>query len=207
MGEAIDRFDIMRKPAPEVESFYRAAPAGVRTTVPFSQSARYDALDRDRAHGVIRSREHAFSADGGLAVLYGNIAEDGSIVKTAGVDPASLVFSGPARILESQDQAVEAILRDKVDPGDVVVIRYEGPKGGPGMQEMLYPDQLSEIQGLGQSLRPDYRRPFLRRHLGPVHRPCFSGSRRRRRACSGGRRRHHRDRYPQSPPPSCDRRR
>jgi dihydroxy-acid dehydratase len=137
MGDAIDRFDIMRQPAPEVESFYRAAPAGVRTTVPFSQSARYDALDRDRAHGVIRSREHAFSADGGLAVLYGNIAEDGSIVKTAGVDPAHLVFSGPARIMESQDQAVEAILRDKVVPGDVVLIRYEGPKGGPGMREML----------------------------------------------------------------------
>jgi len=151
MGEAIDRLDVMRQPAPEVEAFYRAAPAGVRTTVPFSQSARYDALDRDRAHGVIRSREHAFSADGGLAVLYGNIAEDGSIVKTAGVDPAHLVFSGPARVLESQDQAVEAILRDKVAPGDVVLIRYEGPKGGPGMQEMLYPTSYLKSKGLGKA--------------------------------------------------------
>ncbi|MGA2115421.1 MAG: dihydroxy-acid dehydratase [Bryobacteraceae bacterium] len=150
MGDAIDRFDIMRQPAPEVQSFYLAAPAGVRTTVPFSQSARYDALDRDRAHGVIRSREHAFSADGGLAVLYGNIAEDGAIVKTAGVDPAHLVFSGPARIMESQDQAVEAILRDKVVPGDVVLIRYEGPKGGPGMQEMLYPTSYLKSKGLGK---------------------------------------------------------
>ncbi|MGO9893185.1 MAG: dihydroxy-acid dehydratase [Bryobacteraceae bacterium] len=151
MGEAIDRMDVMRGPAPEVESFYRAAPAGVRTTVPFSQSARYDALDRDRERGVIRSREHAFSADGGLAVLYGNIAEDGSIVKTAGVDPAHLVFSGPARILESQDQAVEAILRDKVVAGDVVLIRYEGPKGGPGMQEMLYPTSYLKSKGLGKA--------------------------------------------------------
>jgi dihydroxy-acid dehydratase len=151
MGEAIDRMDVMRKPAPEVETFYRAAPAGIRTTVPFSQSARYDTLDRDRAHGVIHSREHAYSADGGLAVLYGNIAEDGSIVKTAGVDPASLVFSGPARILESQDQAVEAILRDKIHPGDIVVIRYEGPKGGPGMQEMLYPTSYLKSKGLGKA--------------------------------------------------------
>ena len=151
MGEAIDRLDIMRQPSAETETFYRAAPAGIRTTVPFSQSARYETLDRDRARGVIRSREHAFSADGGLAVLYGNIAEEGSIVKTAGVDAASLTFAGPARIFESQDQAVEAILRDRVDAGDVVVIRYEGPKGGPGMQEMLYPTSYLKSKGLGKA--------------------------------------------------------
>jgi dihydroxy-acid dehydratase len=123
----------------------------VRTTEAFSQSKRYAELDLDREHGVIRNLAHAFSKDGGLAVLFGNIAVDGCIVKTAGVDPAHLTFTGPARIFESQDSAVEAILGDKVVPGDVVLIRYEGPKGGPGMQEMLYPTSYLKSKGLGKS--------------------------------------------------------
>jgi dihydroxy-acid dehydratase len=127
---------------------YRAAPGGVRTTQAFSQSSRYDELDTDRERGVIRDAAHAFSSDGGLAVLYGNIAEDGAILKTAGVDMAAQVFAGPARIFESQDAAVDAILGDQVKPGDVVVIRYEGPKGGPGMQEMLYPTSYLKAKGL-----------------------------------------------------------
>jgi hypothetical protein len=134
-----------------VETFYLAAPGGVRTTEPFSQSARYASLDRNRESGVIRSVPHAFSADGGLAVLYGNIAEDGCIVKTAGVDASNLTFAGPARIFESQDDAVAAILGDKVLEGDVVVIRYEGPRGGPGMQEMLYPTSYLKSKGLGKA--------------------------------------------------------
>ena len=131
--------------------FYRAAPGGIRTTEPFSQSRRYSSLDLDRDGGAIRDVEHAFSKDGGLAVLYGNIAEDGCIVKTAGVDAASLTFTGPARIFESQDDAVEGILGDRVLPGEVVVIRYEGPKGGPGMQEMLYPTSYLKSKGLGKA--------------------------------------------------------
>jgi dihydroxy-acid dehydratase len=151
LGEAIDKLDVKRPVAQAVEEFYRAAPGGVRTTVAFSQSARYPALDLNRESGAIRDREHAFSADGGLAILFGNIAQDGCIVKTAGVDPAHLAFTGPARIFESQDAAVEAILGDKVVPGDVVLIRYEGPKGGPGMQEMLYPTSYLKSKGLGKS--------------------------------------------------------
>ena len=150
LGEAIEKLDVKRPVAPEIEVFYRAAPGGVRTTEAFSQSARYDELDLNRESGVIRDLSHAFSADGGLAVLFGNIAEDGCIVKTAGVDPAHLTFTGPARIFESQDAAVEAILGDKVVPGDVVLIRYEGPKGGPGMQEMLYPTSYLKSKGLGK---------------------------------------------------------
>jgi dihydroxy-acid dehydratase len=133
-----------------VAEFYRAAPGGVRTTEAFSQSQRYDELDLDRETGAIRDVAHAFSKDGGLAVLFGNIAEEGCIVKTAGVDPAYLVFSGPARIFESQDDAVAAILGDKIVPGDVVLIRYEGPKGGPGMQEMLYPTSYLKSKGMGK---------------------------------------------------------
>jgi dihydroxy-acid dehydratase len=151
LGAAIEKFDIAREVGPEVETLYRAAPGGIRTTVPFSQNSRYSSVDRDRDRGVIRNVEHAFSKDGGLAVLYGNIAEDGCIVKTAGVDPASLVFAGPARIFESQDDAVTGILGDNVAPGDVVVIRYEGPKGGPGMQEMLYPTSYLKSKGLGKA--------------------------------------------------------
>ncbi|MGA3098880.1 MAG: dihydroxy-acid dehydratase [Bryobacteraceae bacterium] len=150
LREAIDRWDVRRATDPAVRRFYSAAPAGIRTTEPFSQSARYPEVDLDRERGAIRDVEHSFSRDGGLAVLFGNLAEDGGIVKTAGVDPASLVFAGPARICESQDAAVEAILGDRIKPGDVVVIRYEGPKGGPGMQEMLYPTSYLKSKGLGK---------------------------------------------------------
>ena len=150
LGEAIDKLDVVRGISPATDEFYRAAPGGVRTTVAFSQSTRYTDLDLNRSSGVIRDVAHAFSVDGGLAVLYGNIAQDGCIVKTAGVDSAHLTFSGPARIFESQDSAVEAILGDKVHPGDVVLIRYEGPKGGPGMQEMLYPTSYLKSKGLGK---------------------------------------------------------
>jgi dihydroxy-acid dehydratase len=150
IGEAIDKLDVKRTATPAVQEFYRAAPAGIRTTVPFSQSCRYPDLDLNRENGVIRDIAHAFSADGGLAVLYGNIAEEGCIVKTAGVDPAHLTFTGQARIFESQDAAVQAILGDKIVAGDLVLIRYEGPKGGPGMQEMLYPTSYLKSKGLGK---------------------------------------------------------
>jgi dihydroxy-acid dehydratase len=151
LGDAIEQWDVQRGVAESVREFYRAAPGGIRTTEPFSQSRRYPTLDLDRANGAIRDVAHAFSRDGGLAVLYGNIAEDGCIVKTAGVDPASLTFTGPARIFESQDDAVEGILGDRVLPGEVVVIRYEGPRGGPGMQEMLYPTSYLKSKGLGKA--------------------------------------------------------
>jgi dihydroxy-acid dehydratase len=151
LGDAMEQWDVMRGAGDGVAEFYRAAPGGIRTTEPFSQGRRYAALDLDREKGAIRDVAHAFSQDGGLAVLYGNIAEDGCIVKTAGVDPASLTFTGPARIFESQDDAVEGILGDRVLPGEVVVIRYEGPKGGPGMQEMLYPTSYLKSKGLGKA--------------------------------------------------------
>ena len=151
LGEAIDKLDVKRAPTAAITEFYRAAPGGVRTTEAFSQSNRYAELDLDRESGVIRDAAHAFSKDGGLAVLFGNIAEDGCIVKTAGVDPSRLTFTGPARIFESQDSAAEAILGDRILPGDVVLIRYEGPRGGPGMQEMLYPTSYLKSKGLGKS--------------------------------------------------------
>ena len=151
VGAALDRWDVKRSQDADVQTFYRAAPGGVRTTEPFSQERRYDTLDLDRDRGCIRSAGHAFSQDGGLAVLYGNIAEEGCIVKTAGVDAAILVFAGPARIYESQEAAVIAILGNEVQPGDVVVIRYEGPRGGPGMQEMLYPTSYLKSKGLGKA--------------------------------------------------------
>jgi dihydroxy-acid dehydratase len=150
MGDGIDRWDVMKSAEDAVREFYLAAPGGVRTTEPFSQSARYPGLDLDRAKGAIRDKEHAFSTDGGLAILYGNIAEDGCIVKTAGVDASHLTFTGPAHIFESQDDAVKGILGDQVKPGEVVVIRYEGPRGGPGMQEMLYPTSYLKSKGLGK---------------------------------------------------------
>jgi dihydroxy-acid dehydratase len=153
MADAIARWDVCapgREAGDTASTMYAAAPGGVRTTQAFSQDKRYIALDLDRAGGVIRDAAHAFSADGGLAVLTGNIALDGGIVKTAGVDPSALVFSGPARIFESQDDAVAGILGDKIKAGDVVVIRYEGPKGGPGMQEMLYPTSYLKSKGLGK---------------------------------------------------------
>jgi dihydroxy-acid dehydratase len=149
LGDALDRWDISRTREASVQEFYRAAPGGVPTQVAFSQSRRWDALDLDREGGVIRSKEHAFSQDGGLAVLYGNIARDGCIVKTAGVDDTILKFTGTARVYESQDAAVAGILGSEVKAGDVVVIRYEGPRGGPGMQEMLYPTSYLKSKGLG----------------------------------------------------------
>jgi dihydroxy-acid dehydratase len=151
MGDALDRWDIRRTQSEAVHTFYRAAPGGVPTQVAFSQQQRWKELDMDREGGVIRDVEHAFSKDGGLAVLYGNLAPDGCIVKTAGVDESILKFSGPAKVYESQDAAVSAILTGKVKEGDVVVIRYEGPRGGPGMQEMLYPTSYLKSKGLGKA--------------------------------------------------------
>ncbi|GAB0113065.1 dihydroxy-acid dehydratase [Acidisoma sp. C75] len=151
MGAAIAQWDVRgADPESTAGKLYRAAPGGVRTTEAFSQERRFAELDTDREKGVIRSVEHAFSRDGGLAVLFGNIALEGAIVKTAGVDPSNLVFSGPAHIFESQDDAVSGILGDRVKPGEVVLIRYEGPKGGPGMQEMLYPTSYLKSKGLGK---------------------------------------------------------
>jgi dihydroxy-acid dehydratase len=151
LGEALDRWDIGRTNSDAVREFFRAAPGGVPTQVAFSQSSRWDDLDLDRKTGVIRDVEHPFSKDGGLAVLYGNIAEDGCIVKTAGVDESILRFTGKARVFESQDSAVHGILNRGVEAGDVVVIRYEGPRGGPGMQEMLYPTSYLKSKGLGKA--------------------------------------------------------
>ncbi|MCB2114894.1 MAG: dihydroxy-acid dehydratase [Rhodobacteraceae bacterium] len=151
LGEAIQKWDVVTANDAKVDEFYRAAPGGVRTTQAFSTQNRYKELDRDRAKGVIRSAEHAFSKDGGLAVLSGNLALDGCIVKTAGVDESILKFTGPAVIYESQDDAVLGILNGKVKAGDVVVIRYEGPRGGPGMQEMLYPTSYLKSKGLGKA--------------------------------------------------------
>ena len=167
LGEAIDHWDIMTTKNEKVKNFYRSAPGGIPTTIAFSQSMLYPTLDDDRTSGCIRDKDHAYSQDGGLAALFGNIARNGCIVKTAGIDismfeaeelryttsvPTSVlrIFSGPARVFESQDAAVEAILADQIKPGDVVVIRYEGPRGGPGMQEMLYPTSYLKSKGLGK---------------------------------------------------------
>ena len=167
LKDALDQWDIARDPSPEVQTFFKAGPAGIPTQVAFSQATRWPSLDADRQNGCIRSVEHAYSKDGGLAVLYGNLAQDGCIVKTAGIDESMLaveelryttsvptstlrVFEGPARVFESQDAAVDAILGDQIKAGDVVVIRYEGPRGGPGMQEMLYPTSYLKSKGLGK---------------------------------------------------------
>ncbi|WP_417269316.1 dihydroxy-acid dehydratase [Celeribacter sp.] len=150
MAAAIAKWDITVANNPEAEKLFKAAPGGVRTTQAFSTENRYKELDKDRENGVIRSAEHAFSKDGGLAVLFGNIAERGCIVKTAGVDDSILKFTGKARVFESQDDSVSAILSRKVEAGEVVVIRYEGPQGGPGMQEMLYPTSYLKSKGLGK---------------------------------------------------------
>lgn len=150
MRDALKKWDVKQTNDPAVHDFYRAAPGGVPTQVAFSQSRRYDSVDLDREKGVIRTKDHAYSQDGGLAVLYGNLAEDGCIVKTAGVDESILHFEGPARIFESQDSAVLGILNNKVKAGDIVLIRYEGPRGGPGMQEMLYPTSYLKSKGLGK---------------------------------------------------------
>tara|TARA_R110002020_G_scaffold135469_10_gene302521 strand:+ start:6896 stop:8686 length:1791 start_codon:yes stop_codon:yes gene_type:complete len=151
LEDALKKWDVVQSTDEAVHEFYRAAPGGVPTQTAFSQSRRYASLDTDREGGVIRNADHAFSQDGGLAVLFGNLAEDGCIVKTAGVDESILKFSGPAKIFESQDDAVSDILTGKVKPGQVVLIRYEGPRGGPGMQEMLYPTSYLKSKGLGKA--------------------------------------------------------
>ncbi|MCY0093121.1 dihydroxy-acid dehydratase [Hoeflea ulvae] len=151
LKDALKKWDVVQSTDEAVHEFYRAAPGGVPTQTAFSQSRRYKDIDTDREAGVIRNAEHAFSQDGGLAVLFGNLAEDGCIVKTAGVDESILKFSGPAKIFESQDDAVSDILTGKVKPGQVVLIRYEGPRGGPGMQEMLYPTSYLKSKGLGKA--------------------------------------------------------
>ncbi len=150
MTEALDKWDIMRNPTPEVIEFFKAGPAGIPTQTAFSQSTRWPTLDGDRENGCIRNLENAYSLEGGLAVLYGNIALDGCVVKTAGVDESIHVFHGKVKIFESQDSAVAGILADEVKKGDIVIIRYEGPKGGPGMQEMLYPTSYLKSKGLGE---------------------------------------------------------
>ncbi len=150
MGEALAHWDVTTSSAEEVKKLYSAAPGGIPTTIAFSQSMLWPSLDLDRSEGCIRDIQHAYSQDGGLAVLYGNIAEEGCIVKTAGVDESILTFTGKVKLFESQDAAVEGILGDQVVAGDVVVIRYEGPKGGPGMQEMLYPTSYLKSKGLGK---------------------------------------------------------
>jgi len=149
--QVLEQWDVMQTSDEKVKNFYLAGPGNVPTQVAFSQDKRWPDLDTDRVHGCIRSLDNAYSKEGGLAVLYGNIAEDGCVVKTAGVDKSILTFSGPARIFESQDSAVEGILGDKVREGDVVIIRYEGPRGGPGMQEMLYPTSYIKSKGLGKA--------------------------------------------------------
>ena len=150
-SDVIGQWDITRPENEKARTFYSAGPAGIRTTKAFSQDCRYPTVDDDREAGCIRTKENAYSQDGGLAVLFGNLAEDGCIVKTAGVDESIHIFSGRARIFESQDDAVEAILGDKIEAGDAVIIRYEGPKGGPGMQEMLYPTSYLKSKGLGKA--------------------------------------------------------
>ncbi len=152
LAEALEQWDIARPTAwDEARSRYSAGPAGIPTQTAFSQNTRWPSLDLDRENGCIRDQSHAYSQDGGLAVLYGNLAEDGCIVKTAGVDENILMFQGPARVVESQEDAVAAILGGRIQPGDVVLIRYEGPRGGPGMQEMLYPTSYLKSKGLGKA--------------------------------------------------------
>lgn len=150
LADAIAQWDVTQTDDENVHTFYKAGPAGIPTQIAFSQATRWDSLDTDRSDGCIRDVAHAFSQEGGLAVLYGNIARDGCVVKTAGVDESIHVFEGTARVFESQDAAVKGILADEVVAGDVVVIRYEGPKGGPGMQEMLYPTSYLKSKGLGK---------------------------------------------------------
>ena len=151
LDEALERWDIMRTQDAEVLKFFAAGPGGIPTQTAFSQETRWPSLDTDRAGGCIRSLDNAYSTEGGLAVLFGNLAEDGCVVKTAGVDDSNLVFAGPAFVCESQEAAVAAILNNEVKAGDVVVVRYEGPKGGPGMQEMLYPTSYLKSRGLGKA--------------------------------------------------------
>jgi dihydroxy-acid dehydratase len=151
MKEALAQWDIMQTDSEDVKTFFKAGPAGIPTQTAFSQSTRWPSLDADRENGCIRSLENAFSLEGGLAVLTGNIAEDGCVVKTSGVDEENWVFEGPAHVCESQEDAVDAILNDRVKAGEVVIVRYEGPRGGPGMQEMLYPTSYLKSKGLGKA--------------------------------------------------------
>jgi dihydroxy-acid dehydratase len=152
LDEWLSTWDIRGgSPAPEAVELFHAAPGGVRTTEPFSSTARWSTLDADAAGGCIRDVAHAYSADGGLAILFGNLAPDGCVVKTAGVPAENLTFHGGAKVFESQESCVDAILRGDVVAGDVVVVRYEGPRGGPGMQEMLYPTSFLKGRGLGKA--------------------------------------------------------
>ena len=172
LGEALAQWDVVRTQDEAVHTFFKAGPGGIPTQVAFSQSARWPSLDLDRALGCIRSYEHAFSKEGGLAILVGNIALNGCVVKTAGVDDSILVFEGPAHVVESQDEAVANILSDKVKAGDVVIVRYEGPKGGPGMQEMLYPTSYIKSKGLGKACALPGPAPADAGPDRPGHRPC-----------------------------------
>ena len=181
---------------PEAVELYHAAPGGVRTTKGYSQSARWESLDLDAAAGCIRDVAHAYTADGGLCMLYGNLAPDGAVVKTAGVPEELWTFSGPARVFESQEDAVDGILGGRVAAGDVVVIRYEGPRGGPGMQEMLYPTVVPEGQGARPGLRAHHRRAVLRRDLRAVDRAHLPRGGQRRRHRAGQRGGHDRHRHP-----------
>ena len=151
LQHALDTYDLTQNPSADIIEFYKAGPAGLPSQTAFSQNCRFDSVDDDREHGCIRSYEHAYSKEGGLAVLYGNIAEDGCVVKTAGVDESIHIFTGRAIVFESQDDAVQGILKKKVQAGDIVIIRYEGPRGGPGMQEMLYPTSYLKSMGLGKA--------------------------------------------------------
>lgn len=198
MADAIAQWDITQTRDEAVHTFFKAGPAGIPTQTAFSQNTRWPSLDDDRAEGCIRSIEHAYSKEGGLAVLYGNIALDGCVVKTAGVDESIHVFEGSAKIFESQDAAVKGILGDEVKAGDIVIIPLRRTEGRAGHAGNALSDQLPEVQGPGQAVRPAHRRTLLRRHLGPVHRPRLPGSRRRRRHRPGAGRRQGADRHSQS---------
>ena len=197
LAEFLDAWDLRSKSVTEeaVELFH-AAPGGVRTVKPFSQEARWTTLDEDRSEGCIRDQAHAYTRDGGLAMLYGNLAPEGAIVKTAGVPEELWRFSGPAKVFESQEAAVEGILGGKVKAGDVVLIRYRGPSGGPGMQEMLYPTSFLKGKGLGRACALVTDSRFLRRHLGAVHLPRCAGGRGGRDDRAGAGRRPGGDRHP-----------
>ena len=197
MKDALDKWDVARNPSEEVKTFYRAAPGGIPTQTAFSQNRRFEDLDVDRENGCIRNIANAFSTDGGLAVLFGNLAEHGCIVKTAGVDENILKFIGPAKVFESQDSAVSAILSGGVEEGDVVVIRYEGAQGRTRHAGNALSHQLSQSQRPGQSLRARDGRALFRRHIGAKHWPCLAGSGRRWHDRPGERRRHHRNRHSQ----------
>jgi dihydroxy-acid dehydratase len=151
LGEALAKWDVAKEVTAEVENFFRAGPGGIPTQEAFSQDTRWESLDTDREAGCIRDLAHAYSTEGGLAILYGNLAPDGCVVKTAGVSEDNFVFEGTAHICESQDAAVEDILNGQVKPGQIVIVRYEGPRGGPGMQEMLYPTSYLKSKGLGKA--------------------------------------------------------